>query len=52
MAQRVFARTVNLEQACRLRHVEFAAFHTALITLVGKSCGSSDDLIQLSGGRL
>jgi uncharacterized protein involved in response to NO len=52
MAQRVFARTVNLEQACRLRHVEFAAFHTALITLVGKSCGSSDNLIQLSGGRL
>jgi hypothetical protein len=49
MAQRIFARSVSLEQACRLRHVEFATFQAALNKLVGKNCGDPDDLIQLGG---
>ena len=52
MAQRIFARSVSLEQACRLRHVEFATFQAALDKLVGKTCGDPDDLIQLAGGPL
>ena len=49
MAQRIFARSISLEQACRLKHVDFAAFEAALNKLVGKSCGGPDNLIQLAG---
>jgi len=49
MAQRILARSVSLEQACRLRHVDFETFQAALNKLVGKSCGDPDDLIQLGG---
>src|SRR6185437_15810680 len=48
MAQRIFARSVSLEQACRLRHVDYAVFQAALNKLVGESCGRPDDLIQLA----
>ena len=49
MAQRIFARSVSLEQACCLTYVNFATFQAALNKLVGKSCGGPDDLIQLGG---
>ncbi|MEO8593142.1 MAG: DUF1858 domain-containing protein [Candidatus Solibacter sp.] len=52
IAQRIFARSVSLEQACRLRHAEFAAFQAAFNKLVGKGCGGPDDLIQLAGGQV
>lgn len=52
IAQRIFARSVSLEQACRLKHVDFAAFEAALNKLVGNSCGGPDSLIQLAGGPL
>lgn len=48
MAQRVFARSISLEQACRLKHVDFAAFQAALNRAVRTRCGHSDDLIQLA----
>ena len=49
MAQRIFARSISLEQACRLKHVDFAAFEGALKELVRKSRGGPDNLIQLAG---
>ena len=51
IAQRIFARSVSLEQACRLKHVDFAAFEAALAELVGNSCGGPDSLIQLAAAR-
>jgi len=51
VAQRTFARSVSLEQACRLRHVDFAVFQAALNKIAGKDCGSSDSLIQIAGGH-
>lgn len=50
VAQRVFARSISLEQACRLKHVEFAAFQTALNTRIRTACGDPDGLIQINGG--
>lgn len=49
-AQRVFARSVSIEQACRLKHVDFAAFQAALNGAIRKSC-NSPDLIQIVPGR-
>jgi hypothetical protein len=49
MAQRIFARSISLEQACRLKHVDFAAFEGALNKLVLKRCGGPDNLIHLAG---
>lgn len=46
VAQRVFARSISLEQACRLKHVDYQAFASALNAAVAKSCGG-DDLIQI-----
>lgn len=51
MAQRIFARSVSLEQACRLKHVDFRVFESALNRAVQKSCGASDGLIQIAGSR-
>jgi uncharacterized protein involved in response to NO len=49
MAQRIFARSISLEQASRLKHVGFAALEAAVNKLVGKSCGGPDNLIQHAG---
>jgi hypothetical protein len=50
VAQRVFARSVSLEQACRLKHVDFAEFQAALNRRIQKS-GDSDALIQIGGSQ-
>lgn len=50
VAQRLFARSVSLEQACRLKHVDFAAFQNALNGAIRKSC-SGPDLIQIAPDR-
>ena len=50
VAQRVFARSISLEQACRLKHVDFAAFQTALTTRIRTACGNPDGFIQIDGG--
>jgi hypothetical protein len=47
VAQRVFARSISLEQACRLKHVDFQVFAAALRAATGKACGGSGDLIQI-----
>jgi hypothetical protein len=49
VAQRVFARSVSLEQACRLKRVDAAAFQAALRKAVDRSCGDSANLIQIGG---
>lgn len=48
VAQRVFARSISIEQACRLKHVDFAAFQVALNDAIRKRCGESNGLIQLA----
>jgi hypothetical protein len=48
VAQRVFARSISLEQACRLKHVDFTEFAAALRAAAAKSCGNPDDLIQIN----
>lgn len=49
VAQRVFARSISLEQACRLKRVDFAKFQAALNGAIHKSCGSgSNGLIQIA----
>jgi len=47
VAQRVFARSISLEQACRLKHVDFPSFTAALRGAVEKHCAQSDDLIRI-----
>jgi hypothetical protein len=47
VAQRIFARSVSLEQACRLKHVNFEEFAAALRGAAGKTRGPSPDLIQI-----
>lgn len=47
VAQRIFARSISIEQACRLKHVDFAAFQSALNKAIRKDCGESGGLIQL-----
>jgi hypothetical protein len=51
VAQRVFARSVNLEQACRLKHVDFTRFQSALRHAVNRNCESETGLVQIEGGR-
>jgi hypothetical protein len=48
VAQRVFARNISLEQACRLKHVDFRVFESALQRALPKSCGDSEGLIQIT----
>ncbi len=48
VAQRVFARSISVEQACRLKHVDFATFQTALNQATRRNCGESNGLIQLA----
>ena len=50
VAQRVFARSISLEQACQLKHVDFAQFRAALAAVLDRSCAGPDQLIQLNGG--
>jgi hypothetical protein len=50
VAQRIFARSINLEQACRLKHVDFARFQAALNNAIQTSCGNPG-LIQIAPGR-
>ncbi len=52
MAQRIFARSISLEQACRLKRVDFQMFESALHRAVQKSCSDSDGLIQIAGGQV
>lgn len=47
VAQRVFARSITLEQACRLKHVDFQSFTAALRAAVEKPCAGSDDLVRI-----
>jgi len=47
VAQRVFARSISLEQACRLKHVDFPSFIAALRAVVETPCGGAADLIQI-----
>jgi hypothetical protein len=47
VAQRVFARSVSLERACRLKHVDFAEFQAALTNAVNRSCGNEAGLVQI-----
>jgi Domain of unknown function (DUF1858)/NnrS protein len=49
VAQRIFARSISLEQACRLKHVDFAQFQAALIRAVHTNSSGEADLIQISG---
>lgn len=46
-AQRIFARSISLEQACRLKHVDFRVFASALNQILS-SCGESASLIQIA----
>lgn len=46
-AQRTLARSVSLEQACRLKHVDFALFQSALQRAAGNACGDAARLIQI-----
>ena len=48
VAQRVFARSISIEQACRLKRVDFAAFQAALNSAIRKNCGESGGLIQIA----
>jgi hypothetical protein len=50
VAHRLFARSISLEQACRLKHVDFAAFQNALNGAIRKSC-SGPNLIQIALDR-
>lgn len=49
VAQRVFARSISLEQACRLKHVDFARFHAALNQAI-EAGASKPGLIQIGPG--
>jgi Domain of unknown function (DUF1858) len=42
VAQRVFARSISIEQACRLKHVDFTAFQSALNGAIRRSCSDPD----------
>ena len=48
VARRVFAHSISIEQACRLKHVDFTAFQAALNSAIRKSCGESNGLIQIA----
>jgi len=52
VAQRIFARNMSLEQACRLKHVDFRVFQSALQRAVQRSCSEADGLIQITHGKL
>jgi hypothetical protein len=47
VARKLMARSVTLEQACRLKHVDCAALVSALQAATGRAC-ASDGLIQIS----
>ncbi len=47
VAQRVFARSISLEQACRLKRVNFAEFQAALQRRIQNRCDKPGDLIQI-----
>ena len=47
MAQRVFARSVSLDQACRLKRVDYRALESALRGVVRNDCRDSEGLIQI-----
>jgi hypothetical protein len=51
MAQRIFARSISIEQACRLKHVDFNVFASALNQAIGTSCDASGGLIQIADGH-
>ena len=48
VAQRVFARSISIEQACRLKHVDFDAFQSALNRAIRKTRGEPGGLIQIA----
>ncbi len=47
VAQRIFARSISLEQACRLKQVDFAKFQAALSQAVDRHCGMTAGLVQI-----
>ncbi|HJT90182.1 MAG TPA: DUF1858 domain-containing protein [Bryobacteraceae bacterium] len=47
IAQHVFARSISLEQACRLKHVDFAAFQATLKETVASTCTNPPSLIRI-----
>ncbi len=47
VAQRVFARSISLEQACRLKRVDFARFQADLNRSVARSRAEPPGLIQI-----
>jgi hypothetical protein len=51
VAQRIFARSVSLEQACRLKHVEFARFEAALNDAINRNGDSAATLFQIDGAK-
>ena len=52
VAQQIFARSVSLEQACRLKHVDFAQFQAALTKAIDRDCGGGTKLIRIGGEDL
>ena len=52
VAQRLFARSVTLEQACRLKHVDFVRLQTALQATVPKNCGEPAGLVRIEGAGM
>lgn len=48
VAQRIFARSISLEQACRLKHVDFAKFQGALSRTVSRHYDTTDTLVQIN----
>jgi hypothetical protein len=48
VAQRIFARSITLEQACRLKHVDFGAFQSAINRTVDKHRDVPAILVQIN----
>jgi len=51
LAQRVFARSISLEQACRLKHVDFAVFQSDLTKVVSNPSGDAALPVQATDPR-
>jgi hypothetical protein len=47
VAQRVFARSLSLEQVCRLKHVDFAGFQSELKRAVRDQASDGGSLVQI-----
>jgi hypothetical protein len=48
VAPRIFARSISVEQAYRLRQVDLAAFQAALTDAIRKNGAESNGLIQIA----